>query len=61
MEKLERDRIAAVAAQRAIEVMHAATRGTGELSQQAIARAIGEAIAAVMADHDYRYLHLRGN
>ncbi len=61
MDKLERDRVAVVATHRAMEVLHAATRGTGELSEQAIARAIGEAIAAVMADHDYRYMHLRGN
>lgn len=60
MERAERDRIEQMARRTAMEVLHAAGT-TGEMTPASIARAISEAIATVLADHDYRYLHLPGN
>lgn len=54
MDRAERDRVERIARRAAQEVLDATTRDGGKVTPAAIARAISEAVAEVMADHDNR-------
>lgn len=60
MDKADRDRIEGIAVRAALETLTAAQH-SGALTPRAIAVAIGRAIAAVMAEHEHRWVHLPGN